>query len=582
MKRQTLRKVAALLRPRWPLVAGSFLLAALYVALNLYVPVLVGEGVDCAVGPGKTDFLRLAPICAQLVASAALASLLQWLMALCNNRLAYGVSRDLRVRAFAHLQELPLRYIDGHPHGETTSRMANDIDQLSDGLLLGFAQLFTGVLTICGTLAFMARASVGIALVVVCVTPLSLFVASYVARHSFRMFRRQSDARAKMAAFAQERIGGQKVVQAFSQEENSARMFAAINAEFAACNLRATFFSSITNPTTRFVNGLVYAGVGIFGALSVIQGGISVGQLTCFLSYANQYAKPFNEISGVVAELQNAIACAGRVFDLLEEPPQEPDAAHAVTLAKGQARGDVRLDHVYFSYEEDAPLIRDVCISVRPGERVAIVGPTGCGKTTLINLLMRFYEVQGGEIRIGGISHRDITRDSLRASFGMVLQDTWLQTGTIAQNIAYGRPDATQEEIEQAARAAYAHGFISRMPDGYQTVIAQDGGNLSQGQKQLLCIARVMLALPPMLILDEATSSIDARTEGMVQRAFDKMMRGRTSFIVAHRLSTIRAADVILVMKDGRIAERGSHDALLARRGLYMELYKSQWEGQEQ
>lgn len=581
MKKQTLQRILLLIRPGWMFLALSLLFAVMNVALTLYVPVLIGDGIDLIVAAGRVDFAGLVPISIRLAAAAAAASLAQWLMNLCNNRLTYRVVRDLRVQTFAHIQELPLRYIDGHPHGDTVSRVINDADQISDGLLLGFSQLFTGIATIFGTLAFMLGIDVKISLVVICITPVSLFVASFVAKRSFHLFRRQSEARAQMTAFVEEMVGNQKVVKAFLREQKAQEQFEAINQELKDSSLSATFFSSITNPCTRFVNGLVYAGVGVFGALSAIGGRISVGQLSCFLSYANQYTKPFNEISGVIAELQNALACAQRVFELLDEPVQEPDAPDAVVLAPGMVTGDVQIEHVDFSYVKQRPLVRNLNLSVKPGERVAIVGPTGCGKTTLMNLLMRFYETDGGTIRVSGYSSKEVTRDSLRANYGMVLQETWLKSGTIAENIAYGKPQATREEIERAARAAYAHGFIRRMPDGYDTVITEAGGNLSQGQKQLLCIARVMLILPPMLILDEATSSIDTRTEIRIQRAFDRMMQGRTSFVVAHRLSTVRDADVILVMDHGQIVEQGSHEELLAKKGFYLKLYNSQWEGEE-
>lgn len=580
MRKQTLRRILLLIRPYGHYLALSLIFAVVSVALTLYAPVLIGDGVDLIVAKGQVDFAGLMPLSVRLAAVIAATSLTQWLMNLCNNRMTYYVVRDIRVQAFTHLEHLPLRYIDGHPYGDTISRIINDVDQFSDGLLLGFSQLFTGLITILGTLVFMLGIDVKISLVVVCITPVSLFVAAFIAKRTFSMFHLQSRTRAQMTAFVEEMIGNQKVVKAFSHEKKAAEKFEKINQKLKDCSLRAIFFSSITNPCTRFVNGLVYTGVGIFGAVSAIHGRISVGQLSCFLSYANQYTKPFNEISGVVTELQNAIACAARVFELLDEPEQAPDAPDAVVLTPDRVTGGVELEHVDFSYAEQVPLIRDLNLSVKPGERVAIVGPTGCGKTTMINLLMRFYEVNGGQIRVSGIPSRQITRDSLRANYGMVLQDTWLKAGTIAENIAYGKPEATEEEIERAARAAHAHGFIRRLPDGYHTVITEAGGNLSQGQKQLLCIARVMLLLPPMLILDEATSSIDTRTEIQIQRAFDRMMEGRTSFVVAHRLSTIRDADTILVMRGGHIVEQGKHEELLAKKGFYAELYNSQWEGE--
>lgn len=580
MNKQTLRRILCLIRPYSHYLTLSLVFAVVSVVLTLYAPVLIGEGVDLIVGPGRVDFAALAPLSIRLALVVACTSLTQWLMNLCNNRMTYYVVRDIRTRAFAHLEELPLKYIDGRPYGEVISRVVTDVDQFSDGLLLGFSQLFTGAVTILGTLFFMLSIDVKISLVVICITPVSLFVAAFIAGRTFSMFHLQSRTRAEMTSLVEEMVGNQKIVKAFSYEEKAAQRFDEINTRLRECSLKAIFFSSITNPSTRFVNGLVYTGVGIFGAMAAIRGAISVGQLSCFLSYANQYTKPFNEISGVVTELQNAFACASRVFELLDEKQQEPDAPDAAVLTEDKVTGDVEIRHVDFSYTSDVPLIRDLNLRVKPGERVAIVGPTGCGKTTMINLLMRFYDVNSGEIRVSGHPVMKITRDSLRANYGMVLQETWLKAGTIAENIAYGKPEATREEIERAARAAHAHGFIRRMPDGYDTVISEAGGNLSQGQKQLLCIARVMLLLPPMLILDEATSSIDTRTEIQIQQAFDRMMQGRTSFIVAHRLSTIRDADTILVMKDGHIIEQGSHEALLKKNGFYAELYNSQWEVQ--
>ena len=579
MKKQTLKRTFLLIKPYRHYLIFSLIFAVISVALTLYAPVLIGDGVDLIVGAEQVDFAGLVPLSAALAVVVALTSAAQWLMNLCNNRMTYYVVRDIRTQAFAHLENLPLKYIDAHPYGETISRVIHDVDQLSDGLLLGFSQLFTGVVTIIGTLFFMLSIDVRISLVVICITPLSLFVAAFIAKRTFSMFHLQSETRAKMTALVEEMVGNQKVVQAFSYEEEAKKQFDKINRELQGCSLKAVFFSSITNPSTRFVNGLVYTGVGIFGALSAIRGAISVGQLSCFLTYANQYTKPFNEISGVVTELQNALACASRVFELLDEPLQTPDPQDAVTLTDEMVTGDVQIEGVNFSYTPEVPLIRDLNLSVRPGERVAIVGPTGCGKTTMINLLMRFYDVNSGEIRVSGRPVRTLTRDSLRANYGMVLQETWLKAGTIAENIAYGKPEAGRDEIERAAAAAHAHGFIRRMPDGYDTVIGETGANLSQGQKQLLCIARVMLTLPPMLILDEATSSIDTRTEIRIQHAFERMMQGRTSFIVAHRLSTVRDADVILVMKDGHIIEQGNHEELLEKDGFYAELYHSQWEG---
>ncbi len=578
MDKKTFRRILSLIKPYRHYFILSIIFAAVSVGLTLYAPVLIGEGVDLIVGPGQVDFAGLVSLSAKLALVVAATSLAQWLMNLCNNRMTYCAVRDVRTQAFAHLQELPLQYIDGHPYGEVISRVVTDVDQFSDGLLMGFSQLFTGVITILGTLCFMLGIDGKITLVVVCITPVSLFVAAFIAKRTFSMFRLQSSTRAEMTALVEEMVGNQKVVQAFSYEQKAEQRFSEINRRLRDCSLKATFFSSITNPSTRFVNGLVYTGVGIFGAIAAIRGAISVGQLSCFLSYANQYTKPFNEISGVITELQNAFACAARVFELLDEPQQEPDAPDALRLTDDQITGEVQIEHVDFSYVPQTPLIRDFSLHVRPGERVAIVGPTGCGKTTLINLLMRFYDVQSGQIRVSGVPADRITRDSLRAGYGMVLQDTWLKAGTIAENIAYGKPDATRDEIERAAKAAYAHGFIRRMPQGYDTVIGEAGGNLSQGQRQLLCIARAMLLLPPMLILDEATSSIDTRTEIRIQQAFDRMMQGRTSFIVAHRLSTIRGADIILAMQDGRIVEQGSHEELLQKNGFYAGLYNSQWE----
>ncbi len=578
MKRDTARRILALIGPykRYLLCSLAFALAS--VGLTLYVPVLVGDGIDLIVGKGQVDFAGLAPIMVRLGVLVVLTALAQWLMNLCNNRITYCVVRDIRVKVFAHLEVLPLKYIDGHSYGEIISRVINDVDQFSDGLLMGFSQLFTGVVTILGTLIFMLSIDARITLVVVCITPLSLFAAAFIARHTYSMFRLQSQTRGDMTSLVEEMVGNQKVVQAFSHERQAMEQFDRINRDLQKCSLRAIFFSSITNPSTRFVNGLVYTGVGIFGAFSAIRGSISVGQLSCFLTYANQYTKPFNEISGVVTELQNAFACAGRVFELLDEPPQEPDREDAVVLTPEMVTGEVELEKVNFSYTPDVSLIEDLNLKVRQGERVAIVGPTGCGKTTIINLLMRFYDVNSGEIRVSGYPVKGITRDSLRGNYGMVLQETWLKSGTIAENIAYGMPDASREQIERAAKAAHAHSFIMRMKDDYDTVISEAGGNLSQGQKQLLCISRIMLSLPPMLILDEATSSIDTRTEIRIQQAFERMMQGRTSFIVAHRLSTIRNADVILVMKDGHIIEQGSHDELLAKKGFYANLYNSQFE----
>ena len=558
---------------RW-LVLLSMLLAAGTVLLTLYVPILVGRAIDGIVDAGHVDFDRILPILARIGLCVALTGAGQWVMNMVNNRVTYDVVRDIREEALRHIEVLPLSYIDTHPHGETVSRVIADADQFADGLLMGFTQLFTGALTILVTLGFMFLKSWLIALVVVGVTPLSLFVARFIATRTYAMFKLQSETRGEQTGFIDERIGNLKVVKSFGREAAETARFDEINERLRACALRATFFSSITNPSTRFVNSVVYALVALTGALSALAGHMSVGSLTAFLSYANQYTKPFNEISGVVTELQNAIACAARLFELIETPAQTPDAPAEL----GDVRGRVDWAHVSFSYVKDKPLIEDFNLAVTPGSRVAIVGPTGCGKTTLINLLMRFYDPDSGVIRVDGTDTRDVHRKSLRAAYGMVLQETWLKPGTIRENIAMGKPDATDAEIIQAAKAAHAHAFIMRLPRGYDTVIGEDGGALSQGQKQLLCITRVMLILPPMLILDEATSSIDTRTELRIQSAFARMMRGRTSFIVAHRLSTIREADVILVMRDGRIVEQGDHEALLERKGFYYQLYTSQFE----
>ncbi len=561
---------------KW-LVLLSVILAAVTVALTLYAPILVGEGVDLILGPGNVDFQGLLAVLKKIAVVVALTALTQWLMNHMNNQITYHVVQDIRVKAFQHIQELPLKYLDSHPYGDIISRLIADIDQFSEGLLMGFTQLFTGVLTIIGTLGFMLAVNPVITAVVVLVTPLSLFVAAFIARKTFSMFQLQSQTRGELTTLVDEMIGNEKVVQAFGYEKEAQARFEEINERLRGYSLRAIFFSSITNPATRFVNSMVYASVGAAGAFAAIRGFLSVGQLSIFLSYANQYTKPFNEISGVVTELQNALACAARVFALMDEPPFEPEDEDAVELK--QADGSVALENVSFSYQPEVPLIEDLNLDVKPGQRIALVGPTGCGKTTIINLLMRFYDVQKGAIRVSGTDIRHMTRESLRESYGMVLQETWLKLGTIRENIAYGRPDASEEEIIQAAKDAHAHSFIRRMPQGYDTVLSEDGGNLSQGQRQLLCIARVMLCNPAMLILDEATSSIDTRTEIRIQKAFAAMMEGRTSFIVAHRLSTIQEADVILVMKDGHIIEQGTHELLLARHGFYAELYNSQFEG---
>ena len=561
---------------KW-LVLLSVILAAVTVALTLYAPILVGEGVDLILGPGDVDFQGLLAVLKKIAVVVALTALTQWLMNHMNNQITYHVVQDIRVKAFQHIQELPLKYLDSHPYGDIISRLIADIDQFSEGLLMGFTQLFTGVLTIIGTLGFMLAVNPVITAVVVLVTPLSLFVAAFIARKTFSMFQLQSQTRGELTTLVDEMIGNEKVVQAFGYEKEAQARFEEINERLRGYSLRAIFFSSITNPATRFVNSMVYASVGAAGAFAAIRGFLSVGQLSIFLSYANQYTKPFNEISGVITELQNALACAARVFALMDEPPFEPEDEDAVELK--QADGSVALENVSFSYQPEVPLIEDLNLDVKPGQRIALVGPTGCGKTTIINLLMRFYDVQKGTIRVSGTDIRHMTRESLRESYGMVLQETWLKSGTIRENIAYGRPDASEEEIIQAAKDAHAHSFIRRMPQGYDTVLSEDGGNLSQGQRQLLCIARVMLCNPAMLILDEATSSIDTRTEIRIQKAFAAMMEGRTSFIVAHRLSTIQEADVILVMKDGHIIEQGTHELLLARHGFYAELYNSQFEG---
>ncbi len=568
-------KVLHYIRRYWVILGLSIVLAAVTVAGTLYIPILTGRAVDFIVGKGAVDFAGVLHVLELIGAIIIVTAAAQWVMNACNNKITYNVIRDIRKEAFERLEHLPLKYIDSHSYGEVVSRMIADVDQFADGLLMGFTQFFTGILTIFGTLIFMLTISVKITIAVVVITPVSLFVASFIAKKTFSMFKLQSETRGEQTAFIEEMVGNQKVVQAFSHEKEALEKFDEINGRLQKCSLRAIFFSSITNPATRFVNSLVYATVGIVGAFTAIAGGITVGGLASLLSYANQYTKPFNEISGVVTELQNALACAARVFELIEEPVEEPDAADARTLE--MADGRVELSHVSFSYTPEQKLIEDFNLAVTPGQRVAIVGPTGCGKTTLINLLMRFYDVRSGEIKVSGIPMKELTRKSLRDNYGMVLQETWLRSGTIRENICMGKPDATEEEMIAAAKASHAHSFIRRLPEGYDTVIAEDGGNLSQGQKQLLCIARVMLCLPPMLILDEATSSIDTRTEIKIQNAFAKMMKGRTSFIVAHRLSTIQEADIILVMKDGSIIEQGNHEELLAKNGFYANLYNSQF-----
>ena len=573
---RTLKRVLSYIKKYRASVIASILLATVTVALTLYVPVLIGQAVDCILAPGQVDYQPLVQILWRIAIVVLITAAAQWLMNHINNQITYKVVKDIRTKAFNHLEVLPLSYLDRHPAGDVVSRIIADIDQFSEGLLLGFTQLFTGVMTILGTLLFMLSINPLITVVVVVITPVSFLVASFIAKRTFTMFQKQSEARGEMTSLIEESLGNLKVVQAFGHEAKSQEQFEAINRRMCNYSLRATFFSSITNPATRFVNGLVYAGVGTAGAYGVIRGFLTVGQLSSFLNYANQYTKPFNEISGVVTELQNALACAGRVFELIEERPQVPDAPGARVLENAQ--GSVSIQDVAFSYRPEQPLLEDFHLEVKPGQRVALVGPTGCGKTTVINLLMRFYDVDSGSIQVEGTDIRDITRHSLRRSYGMVLQDTWLKRGTIRENIAYGRPEATLEEVVEAAKAAHAHSFIKRLPQGYDTVIGEDGGSISQGQKQLLCIARVMLCLPPMLILDEATSSIDTRTEIRIQKAFQKMMEGRTSFIVAHRLSTIRDADTILVMRDGHIVEQGDHESLLQKGGFYAELYNSQFD----
>ena len=575
-RKATLNRVLHKIRPYSAFVVCSLLVAAVSVAAQLYIPILCGDAIDKMLGKGNVDLAGVLRIAVSILVVAAVAALAQWLLSVCNNRITFSVSRDLRNEALRKIQTLPLSYLDSHPSGDIVSRMVADVDTFADGLLMGFTQLFSGILTILGTLLFMLRENVPITLVVVCITPLSLVVAGFLAKRSYGYFQSQSTVRGKQTALVNEMIEGQKVVQAFGHEAESLAAFDEVNGQLQDVSLKAIFFSSLTNPATRFVNNIVYAGVGLVGALYAVRGGITIGQLSVFLSYANQYTKPFNEISGVVTELQNALACAARVFELLDAEDQVPEAENAAAL---QPDGHVQLQDVSFRYLNDRPLIEGLSLDVQPGQRIAIVGPTGCGKTTLINLLMRFYDVNSGSIKVSGTDIRDVTRASLRGSYGMVLQDTWLRAGTVRENIAYGKPDATMDEVIAAAKAAHAHSFIRRLPDGYDTVIAEDGGNISQGQKQLLCIARVMLCLPPMLILDEATSSIDTRTEVRIQKAFARMMQGRTSFIVAHRLSTIREADVILVMKDGHIVELGNHDQLLAQGGFYAKLYNSQFEG---
>lgn len=573
--KHTLKRILSLIAPYRFFVMISLVFAFIYVALTLYAPILIGDGVDYIVGAGKVDFAGLAGLLVKIGVVVAIAALSQWAMNLCNNRITYKVVRDIRVQAFDQMEHLPLSYVDSHPHGDMISRVITDVDQFADGLLMGFTQLFTGIVTIFGTLAFMFMINVTIAIYVVVITPVSLIVAGFVAKRTYTFFHKQSETRGKMTTLVNEMVGNQKIVKTFGYEAEAKERFDKINKDLKACSLKAIFFSSLTNPTTRFVNSLVYTGVGIIGAIMAMHGRISVGQLSCFLTYANQYTKPFNEISGVVTEFQNALASAERVFELIDEKIEE-DEPGAVSLEK-DVSGHIEIKNVSFAYTEDKPLIENFSLNVKPGQRIAIVGPTGCGKTTMINLLMRFYDVKSGEILVDGIPIQNMTRESLRTQFGMVLQETWLKQGTIAENIAYGCPEATREQIIEAAKAAHAHSFIKRMKKGYDTVITEAGGNLSAGQKQLLCIARVMLILPPMLILDEATSSIDTMTEVRIQKAFAKMMEGRTSFIVAHRLSTIKEADLILVMKQGHIIEQGTHEQLLAQNGFYSKLYQSQF-----
>lgn len=572
---QTVKKVIIRIKKYWVFLILSIIMATITVASSLYVPILVGNAIDYIVGPSNVNFRLIAQILAEIGVVIGITALSQWIMNICNNKITYHVTRDIRDEAIEKIEHLPLKYIDGHSYGEIVSRVIADVDQFADGLLMGFTQFFSGVMTILGTFGFMLSINVKITLVVVLITPVSFFVASFIAKRTYKMFKLQSETRGEQTALIDEMIGGQKVVSAYCHEEEAVRQFDEINDRLQKYSLNAIFFSSITNPSTRFVNSLVYAGVAVTGAISAIYGRLTVGQLSCFLSYANQYTKPFNEISGVVTELQNAIACASRVFELIEEEPEVAESSNAVNLENVDGRVD--LNDVEFSYVPDKKLIEDFNLHVKKGQKIAIVGPTGCGKTTIINLLMRFYDVNSGSIDVSGVDIRELTRRSLRAGYGMVLQDTWLKSGTIRENIIMGRPDATEEEIIEAAKAAHSHGFIKRLPNGYDTVIGEDGGSLSQGQKQLLCITRVMLCHPPMLILDEATSSIDTRTEIKIQNAFNKLMEGRTSFIVAHRLSTIQSADVILVMKDGHIIEQGNHEELLAKNGFYKKLYESQF-----
>ena len=574
-QKDVLKKVLLRIRPYWAGVVASLILATVYVIMTLYIPILVGNAIDCIVDMGRVNFSAMKGFLWQVIACSLIAAVSQWVMSQINNRMTYRVTRDIRDEAFQHIQVLPLSYLDAHPQGDVVSRVISDVDTFADGLLMGFTQLFTGIMTILGTLLFMLRLHWGIALVVIFVTPLSLVVANFIATRTYSMFRLQTVTRGEQTGLIDETIGQIKVVQAFGHQAQSMEQFDEVNERLKNCSLKAIFFSSLTNPCTRFVNSVVYALVGLTGALAAIGGGITVGNLTSFLNYANQYTKPFNEISGVITELQNALACAGRVFELIEAPARSPEPENP--QRPNEVKGQVEIINLRFSYVPEKPLIDDFQLSVEPGQRVAIVGPTGCGKTTFINLLMRFYDPQGGEIRLDGVNTRDMNRGELRRRVGMVLQDTWLKAGTIRENITMGKPDATDEQMISAAKQAHAHSFIMRLPQGYDTVIGESGGALSQGQKQLLCIARVMLCLPPMLFLDEATSSIDTRTEIKIQKAFNTMMEGRTSFVVAHRLSTIREADVILVMRDGHIVEQGTHDTLLQQNGFYAQLYQSQF-----
>ena len=575
-QKETFMKVLKYVKKYWVFVVLSLVFAAVSVAFSLYIPILTGRAIDQIVGKGNVDCDAVTKIIKQIIVVIGITALAQWVMNACNNRITYRVVQDIRAEAIRKIEILPLKYVDTKSSGEIVSRVIADVDQFADGLLMGFTQLFTGLITIFGTLGFMVSVNIKITFVVVLITPVSLLVASFIAKSTYSMFKLQSETRGEQTAFIDEMVGNQKVVQAFSHEDESLEKFGEINDRLQKCSLRAIFYSSLVNPSTRFINSLVYTGVGITGAFSVIRGGLTVGQLSCFLSYANQYTKPFNEISGVVTELQNALACAGRIFELIEEEPELQEMEDAIVLS--DVDGNVKLEHVDFSYVPERELIKDLNLQVKPGERVAIVGPTGCGKTTVINLLMRFYDVDKGAIKVDDQDIKAVTRKSLRASYGMVLQETWLKAGTIRENIVMGKPDATDDEVLEAAKASHAHSFIKRLPNGYDTIISEDGGNLSQGQKQLLCITRVMLCLPPMLILDEATSSIDTRTEIKIQEAFARMMKGRTSFIVAHRLSTIREADIILVMKDGNIIEQGNHESLLKKNGFYANLYNSQFQ----